>query len=77
MPIVHVQIKGMPLPNEPIGVARCGLSLAQFAKDCKTHQWYKLSTEGPIIGAPTDFDFYRKVEDKRPGVVKEKALTTV
>ena len=77
MPIAHAQLRGMSITNEPSDIAKCGLSHAQFAQDCRTHQWYQLSTEGPIIGAPTDFDFYRKVEDKRPGVVKEKALAKV
>ncbi|MEM9009552.1 MAG: hypothetical protein AAGE59_39405 [Cyanobacteria bacterium P01_F01_bin.86] len=77
MPIVDAQIKGLPLTNEPPDVARCGLSLAQFAKDCRTHQWYQLSTEGPVIGEPTDFDFYRNVDENRSGIIKDKALTTV
>lgn len=66
----------MPITNEPTDIARCGLSRAQFAKDCKTRQWYQLSTEGPVIGAPTDFDFYRRVEENRPSTSKEKTLVT-
>lgn len=77
MPIAHAQLRGTPIPNEPIGLVKCGLSHAQFAQDCRTHQWYRLSSEGPVIGAPTNFDFYRDREDKRPEVIKEKAVAKV
>ena len=77
MPIAHAQLRGMSIANKPIDIARCGLSHAQFAQDCRTHRWYQLSAEGPIIGSPINFDFYRNVEDKRPSVIQEKALTKV
>ena len=80
MPITHTQVKGIPLPEKPIKITKCGLSLAQFAKDCITSQWYKLSADGQAIGVATDFDFYRQVKDQSqdiPSDTKEKALAAV
>ena len=74
------QIKGTPLREKPSHITKCGLSLAQFAKDCITNQWYKLSANGQAIGVATDFDFYRQVNDhpqNEPSDIKEKELATV
>lgn len=77
MLFAYTQIKGLPLTHQPNGITQCGMSGAQFAKNCRTRKWYKISTEGPVIGTPTDFDFYRQVSGKRPEVANEKTLASV
>lgn len=57
-------IKGVRITSKPIGIAKCGMSRAKFANDCKTQQWYQLSRQGGVIGTSIDFDFYRKLESE-------------
>ena len=78
MPIANTELRGKRLSNRPSHIVRCGLSRAHFAEDCRTNQWYELSTEGAIIGVPTEFDFYRPSEGERPrvsSVAKEPELS--
>lgn len=77
MPVVHSQLRGKLLADQPSDLTRCGLSHAQFAQDYRTQQWYQLSEAEPVIGPPTEFDFYRSVEGQRQGGVKAKTVATV
>lgn len=77
MPIAHSQLRGKLLAHQPINITRCGLSQAQFAQDYRTHQWYQLTEAEPIIGTPTEFDFYRSVEGQYLDRVKKKTVATV
>ena len=47
------------------------VSRAQFAEDCRANQWYELSMEGHIIGAATEFDFYRQINGARPRMTSD------
>lgn len=79
MSISNTQLRGKLLSARPSNIVRCGLSRAQFAADNRTNQWYGLSMDGHIIGAPTEFDFYRPFDGERPKVtsdLKEQALAT-
>ena len=58
------QLKGLPIAVEPASISKCGMSLAKFAKRRITNQWYELSKQGQVIGAPTDFDFFKESEGK-------------
>ena len=78
MSITNTQLRGKRLSDRPSNLVRCGLSHAQFAEGCRTNQWYELSMEGHIIGAPTEFDFYRQIDGERQRVTsdaKEQVLT--
>ena len=71
MPITNIELRGKRLSDRPDNIVRCGLSRAHFAEDCRMHQWYELSTEGSIIGAPTEFNVYRPGDTERPRVSAE------
>lgn len=58
------QLKGLPIAAKPESISKCGMSLAKFAKRRITNQWYELSTQGQVIGAPIDFDFFKEAEGK-------------
>ena len=78
MPIAKKSIKGLLIPNQPASIARCGMTRAKFAKRQISGEWYELSSQGRSIGLPTEFDFYREVEDKGPVATSNtKELATV
>lgn len=80
MPISKEPVKGLPIPNQPASIAKCGMTRAKFAKRLATGAWYELSSQGPSIGAPTEFDFYMEVEGEdlvAASGTKEKELATV
>ena len=58
------QLKGLPIAVEPASISKCGMSLAKFAKRRITDQWYELSAQGQVIGAPIDFDFFKEAEGR-------------
>ena len=75
--IMHTQIKGKLLQDQPRNIVKCGLSLAKFAKHCGTSQWYELSSMGQIIGTSINFDFYREADGPGSDVTSERREKTL
>lgn len=72
---MHTQIRGKLLREQPSNIAKCGLSLAKFAKHCSTHRWYELSTAGQVIGTSINFDFYREADGPGSDATSESQET--
>ena len=66
MPLLTDQIRGNPLKCKPEKILRCGMSVAQYAQNRDTQQWFELTTNGNIIGSPLQLDFYRPIKDSGP-----------